>query len=97
KLQQNMLVIDGVMDEYKNNKQLIINRLYIVDDFVRDYIKHTKYVVVRNHETKDLTHILTNNGIPVIDMKKNHLGFINFSQLEYLIDALRKENVRLIH
>ena len=97
KLQQDMLVIDGMMDEYKNNKQLIINRLYIVDDFIRDYIKHTKYIVVRNHETKDLTHILTHNGIPVIDMKKNSLGFVNYSQLEYLFDALGKENVRLIH
>lgn len=96
KLQQDILVIDGRMDEYRGKKQLIISRLYIVDDFIRNYIKDTKYVYVRNYEDTQFKKLLSSEGIPVFDMEQTKLGHMQHNNLNRLINLLGKENVRFM-
>src|SRR5699024_11084001 len=52
KLQYKFIVVNGKMDEFRGSKQLVINKMFNIEEYVRNYLERSRYAYIRNTKTE---------------------------------------------
>ena len=96
KLQYKFIVVNGKMDEFRGSKQLVINKMFNIEEYVRNYLERSRYTYIRNTKTEDIIDLFDKNGIPIFNTKKEQIGSIRKENYAQLISRVGKENIRFM-
>jgi DNA polymerase III, alpha subunit len=96
-LKESIVAADATYGMRQGKPQLVIDRLYPADDYVRTYIEKTKKIYIRDVSIDEISELLAESGVPIHDFNTQEFaGYIPISKIETLISNIQVENIRLI-
>lgn len=96
-LKESIVAAEATLGERQGKPQLVIDRLFPVEEYVRTYIEKTKKIYIRDVEPEEISELLADSGVPIHDFTTQKLaGYIKISNIETLISKIHFENIRLI-
>lgn len=97
KLSDKMLVTSGRVEERKGQKQLIIDNVTLPDTYEAEYLKSVRQIFIRHADKYDLSGVLANTGIPVLNfVRREEIGRVKLQDLSVLISIMDKEDIRIL-
>ncbi|WP_411841980.1 DNA polymerase III subunit alpha [Salinicoccus sp. HZC-1] len=97
KFSEKMLVAAGRIEERKGQKQLIIENVTSPEEFKAEYLKSARQVFIRHADKYDLSAILSNTGIPVLNfVKREEIGRIKLQDINVLISRVDRADIRIL-
>lgn len=96
-LKESIVAADATYGIRQGKPQLVIDRLYPADDYVRTYMEKTKKIYIRDVSIDEISELLADSGVPIHDFHTQEFaGYIPISKIETLISNIQVENIRLI-
>lgn len=96
-LNERILVVSGRIEDRKGESQLIAEDIETLDAFKESYMKSARHVFIRNTGMYELSGILSDEGMTVMDFdSRREIGKIARGNIYSLINAVNSHDIRIL-
>lgn len=96
-LNESIVVASATLGTRQGKPQLVVDKLYSVNDYVASYISKTKKIYIREVDVDDISSLMSDSGVPILDFNTHQtVGYIQPNDIEALTENIHHENIRLI-